>query len=333
MSAIIALLKYSKFLGPVISMLITIGAYALLFPLEFAIGLVAMLFIHEMGHIVAAKIKGLPVSAPVFIPFIGALIMLKKNPRDAVTEAFVAFGGPLLGTIGAIITLFLGLAWQSELLIVVANVGFFLNLINLLPIHPLDGGRISVAVTRWLWLVGLIGGLFVIIWIKSFLFFIIWALFAYELWQKYVKKKKSRTSSVLSKIEIPIEQFTFYQGMIPGVEHQRELSFSTYSMLDQTQKVVVHWDGIGLHKIVRLPEHIQAIIHKVKVIKVEAVPADMPEKLIMHVQIDYELHEANDYYDVPGLTRWRYGIAYVALIAVLVTMLTLANTQGSGLPG
>lgn len=137
-----ALLKMGKFGGTFISMAVTVGAYALLYPWSFAIGLVLMIFIHEMGHIWAAKRKGLPVSAPAFIPFLGALIMLKRQPQDAVTEAYVAFGGPLIGTAGAFMTWLLA-GWTGyEVLYPIAFIGFFLNLFNLLPMHPLDGGRI-----------------------------------------------------------------------------------------------------------------------------------------------------------------------------------------------
>ena len=97
---LLAALKFGKVGGAIISMFITIWAYAYLAPLPFAIGIVLMILIHELGHVFAAKMKGLPVSAPVFIPFLGALITMKKNPTDAATEAFIGIGGPILGTIG-----------------------------------------------------------------------------------------------------------------------------------------------------------------------------------------------------------------------------------------
>src|SRR5690625_3362438 len=128
----------------VIGLLLSIAAYALVIPLQIVIGLIVMLLIHEMGHVLATKRKGLPVSPPLFIPFLGALIMMKRHPRDAATEAYVAFGGPLIGTIGAMVAFWLALQLENTSLLIVANLGFFLNLINLLPIHPLDGGRISV---------------------------------------------------------------------------------------------------------------------------------------------------------------------------------------------
>lgn len=84
-----------------------------------------MIFIHEIGHVLAAKQKGLPVTAPLFIPFLGALITMKRNPRDAVTEAYIAYGGPLLGTIGATAAFALGVYTDSNLLISIAYTGFF----------------------------------------------------------------------------------------------------------------------------------------------------------------------------------------------------------------
>lgn len=90
------LLLLGKFAGPLISMGITIGAYALISPIWFAIGFVMLILVHELGHVLAAKRKGLPVSAPLFIPFVGALITMKRHPKDAVTEAYIAYGGPLI---------------------------------------------------------------------------------------------------------------------------------------------------------------------------------------------------------------------------------------------
>lgn len=107
-----------------------IGAYAIVYPWTFAIGIVIMIFIHEMGHVLAAKRKGIPVSAPAFIPFMGALITMKKQPLNAQTEAYLAFGGPLLGTVGALGALALGVILDSTAILSVAQVGFFLNLIN-----------------------------------------------------------------------------------------------------------------------------------------------------------------------------------------------------------
>lgn len=327
---LLTLLKLSKIGGPLLSLLLSIGAYAVLFPFEFAIGLVAMLFIHEMGHVIAAKQKGLPVSAPVFIPFLGALIMMKKHPRDAETEAYLAFGGPLLGTLGATIAYLMSLLFDSVVLLMIANIGFFLNLINLLPIHPLDGGRISVAVTRWLWLVGLVGGLVVIIFLGSPLFFVIWAMFAWELYQKYVRhKKKDKTFSAVSKMVIPLDELVATGAMIPGEEHRRELPYSTYSTLTGQQKVTIRWDG--LERVINLPTQTQALIQRVKVARIEQSPNDAPDQLVIHVQIEYDTFSPEDYYEVPTSVRWKFGLSYVGLALFLFMMMVAAYHQGAKL--
>ncbi|MFS1511632.1 site-2 protease family protein [Chengkuizengella sp. SCS-71B] len=337
---ILLVLKSVKFAGPLISMFISIGAYALIFPLEFAIGLVIMLLIHELGHVVAAKQKGLPVSAPLFIPFLGALIAMKRNPRDAVTEAYIAIGGPILGTAGAFVVFLLGSNMNGEwgqLLLVIAYVGFLLNLVNLLPIHPLDGGRIATAVTRWLWLAGLIGGLAVIIFfLQSPLFFIIWALFAWELFQKYVKRKgKGRSAEVGAKIEVPVELLLDKGFIIPvGTERldhllsiiQQEIAFRTFSTLDGQQKVSVIWSEIGLNQSIDLPS--QGIIKNVEVSQIENIQKESGRIVRIHCLIEFEQYEPDDYFSVPLATRWRFGLAYGVLAIFLGYMLYLTSLQG-----
>ncbi|MBE3594030.1 MAG: site-2 protease family protein [Candidatus Carbobacillus altaicus] len=243
---LINLLKFGK-LGPTIwSMLLTVGAYTLIWPWQFAVGLVLMLFIHEMGHIVAARKLGLPVTLPAFIPFLGALIMMKERPQDAQGEAFVALGGPLLGSLGAAAALGLGILLKQPFLFLIAWVGFFLNLINLLPIHPLDGGRIVTAISRWLWVVGLIGGLIAIIYLRSIVFFIIWLLFVWELYKAYVKKDGAEPRTF--KAAFPLAQRTFSeQGFpIPGPEHRRPLDFYQYCRLeDRASYLVLMYPGLG----------------------------------------------------------------------------------------
>jgi Zn-dependent protease len=137
------------------TMLVSIAAYALLWGWQFAVGFVLLIFVHELGHVWEARRQGLPVSAPMFIPFLGALITLKQLPDDAWKEAKLAIAGPILGSVGAAGAWALGEALDSELLIALAFTGFFLNLFNLAPISPLDGGRIVAAIHPALWLVGL----------------------------------------------------------------------------------------------------------------------------------------------------------------------------------
>lgn len=137
------------------SMILSIGAYAMIWGWKWAVGFVILIFIHECGHLIVARQFGLKVSAPVFIPFMGAFILLKDQPRDAWMEACVGYGGPFYGAVGALFCHAAGLYFDSPLLIAIAYSAYFLNLFNLTPIGQLDGGRIAVALSPWLWIPGL----------------------------------------------------------------------------------------------------------------------------------------------------------------------------------
>jgi Zn-dependent protease len=146
----------AKFGGTFLSMFFMIWIYSLMFGWKFAAGIVGLIFVHEMGHFVAAMVLGIPVSAPIFIPFLGASIIMKQNPRDAVTEAIMAYAGPLAGGAGSWATLWAARAYDIDWLVPVAAFSFGINLFNLIPVPPLDGGRVCAAVSRWFWVLGLI---------------------------------------------------------------------------------------------------------------------------------------------------------------------------------
>ena len=138
------------------SMLVSIAAYTWIWGLPFAIGFVLLIFVHELGHVLELRRQGIPASAPLFIPFLGAVVGMKQLPDDAWKEARVALAGPILGSAGAAVCWIAGEATGSEFLVALAFVGFFLNLFNLIPIVPLDGGRAAGALHPALWFVGLL---------------------------------------------------------------------------------------------------------------------------------------------------------------------------------
>jgi len=149
------LLKF-KVITTGLSMVVSVAAYAWLWGWPFAIGFVLLIFVHELGHVVELRRQGIPASAPLFIPFLGAVIGMKQLPDDAWKEARVALAGPILGSVGAAACWIVGEATGSELLVGLAFVGFFLNLFNLIPIVPLDGGRAAGALHPIFWFVGLL---------------------------------------------------------------------------------------------------------------------------------------------------------------------------------
>jgi Zn-dependent protease len=136
------------------SMLLMIGVYTAMWGWQYAVGFVVLLLVHECGHLVAAKMFGLNVGAPVFIPFMGAFIALKEAPRNAWVESCVGIGGPLLGSAGALVCHGLGIALDLPLLVALAWTGYWLNLFNLTPVGQLDGGRIATALSPWMWVPG-----------------------------------------------------------------------------------------------------------------------------------------------------------------------------------
>jgi Zn-dependent protease len=147
-------LKFGKLLPAAATMLLSIAVYASVFGWWYAAGFVALLLVHEMGHYLAARRRGLNVGLPTFIPFVGAWIQLKELPHDAETEAYVGIAGPLMGTAGALACFYLARSTASTLLLALAYAGFFLNLFNLIPLSPFDGGRVTAAISPRLWLIG-----------------------------------------------------------------------------------------------------------------------------------------------------------------------------------
>jgi Zn-dependent protease len=152
--ALLLLLPKLKLFTTSASMLVSIGAYSLIWGWKFAIGFVLLLLVHELGHVIQLRREGIPASAPMFIPFLGAVVAMKELPKDAAAEARVGLAGPVLGSLAALVPLALYGLTGDELFKALAFVGFFLNLFNLLPVLPLDGGRAMAALSPWMWLVG-----------------------------------------------------------------------------------------------------------------------------------------------------------------------------------
>lgn len=139
------------------SMAVSVLAYGLLFGYTFALGFVVLLLLHEMGHVVQLRREGIKASAPVFIPFLGAMIASKSLGKDAAAEARVGLAGPVAGSIATLVPLGIWLATGSEFWRALAYLGFFLNLFNLMPVVPLDGGRAMAALSPAVWIAGLVG--------------------------------------------------------------------------------------------------------------------------------------------------------------------------------
>lgn len=134
------LLKFGAFAIKFFGIFISIGGYALIWGWRFAVGFVLLILVHELGHYVVAKAQGLNPALPVFIPFLGAYVALKNAPFDPWRNLLVSAAGPIAGGIGALGVWVAGEATDSRFLIALAYSGFMLNLFNLIPFRPFDGG-------------------------------------------------------------------------------------------------------------------------------------------------------------------------------------------------
>src|SRR3954467_12282524 len=148
---VLLLLPKLKILTTSGSMLVSVAAYSLIWGWTFALGFVVLLFVHEMGHVIQLRREGIPASAPFFIPFLGAVVSARSLGDDAVAEARVGLAGPVLGSLGAAACLGVYLITGDDFWRALAFPGFFLNLFNLAPVVPLDGGRAMAAMAPWMW--------------------------------------------------------------------------------------------------------------------------------------------------------------------------------------
>jgi Zn-dependent protease len=166
------------------SMAVSVAAYATLWGFWFALGFVVLLLIHELGHVVELRRHGIRASAPMFVPFLGALISSRSLGDDALAEAKVGLAGPITGTIGASVCL---LIWQltgNDYWQALGFTGLFLNLFNLMPVVPLDGGRAMAAMSPWMWIAGFVAMLVLAIVFPNPVLIIIVVLAALETWRR-----------------------------------------------------------------------------------------------------------------------------------------------------
>jgi Zn-dependent protease len=166
-AGLFAFLKYGLFLvkfgtfGPtLITMIIAVWFYTLFFGPAFAIGIVVLILIHELGHFIVARGMGLPARLPIFIGPLGAVTSLRRSPGDAGKSGVIALAGPALGTVAALLCFLLAGAanpgYFRYLLLALAYFGCFLNLINLIPVGFLDGAKVADAIPKWMNVIGLL---------------------------------------------------------------------------------------------------------------------------------------------------------------------------------
>ena len=152
--ALLAALKFGKLATTFGSMFVSIAVYAAIYSWKFAVGFVGLIFVHEMGHVLALKRRGIPIEGMFFIPFLGAAVSFKKRPADPAVDAEISAAGPLAGWLGGLVCAAIYAQNGEPFWLVMAHVTFLINLINLAPATPLDGGWIVRAINPKFSLVG-----------------------------------------------------------------------------------------------------------------------------------------------------------------------------------
>jgi Zn-dependent protease len=232
---LLALLAAGK-LGKVLltggTMILSVFAYALVFGWWYAVGFVALIFVHEMGHFLAARQRGLEVGAPTFIPFVGAWIELKDLPHDVETEAWIGLAGPLLGSVGALGCYYLYRSTGEPLFLALSYAGFFLNLFNLIPVSPFDGGRITAILSPRIWLLGapLLAALF--LWRPSPLLILMAVLAAPHMWKAWTFDPKA-AENVAYYAVAPAKRFEYALYYVALAAFLAVMSYEVHEMLER----------------------------------------------------------------------------------------------------
>jgi len=220
------------FLSKGLSMIIMIGVYTMVFGWVYAVMVVGLILIHEMGHYIFMKHFGLDPKLPVFIPFLGAYVAMDKMPPDQATSAWVSLAGPLIGGVTSVAFFYFGIMQKSPILMAAGSTGCFLNLLQLLPAKPLDGGFVISAIARWV----LIPGVFMVFaaayFLQSPIFMLIGLIAAYSAYKTFKggdlgARDMINPATPMEKVLIGLAYFTLAGalGYVYFVSHNELISF------------------------------------------------------------------------------------------------------------
>ncbi|MGA9858021.1 MAG: site-2 protease family protein [Solirubrobacteraceae bacterium] len=190
---LLLLLPKAKLLVSAGTMAVSVVAYTTIWGFWFALGFVVLLLVHELGHVIALRREGIRASLPMFIPFLGAMISARSLGDNALAEARVGLAGPILGSIGSAVCIVVWLVTGHDFWRALAFTGLFLNLFNLLPVVPLDGGRAMAAMTPWMWGVGFAGIVVLAILFPNPILLLIAVLAGFETYKRWQQRRRGRT--------------------------------------------------------------------------------------------------------------------------------------------
>lgn len=342
---VFALLKFTKFGSMFFSMFISLGAYALFFGWKFAIVLIYLIFVHEMGHLVAAKQKGIKTSPALFIPFLGAAISMKERPKDAATEAYLAYGGPLAGLISFLPAIPLYAYTHEPLWGLMIFMGALLNLFNMFPVSPLDGGRIVSVLSTKIWFIGLLALIPLLYYMRSPILILIFIFGFFTWWSRsresykadVLRYRKERETTYIDELRSFIGELFFMRTDEEGrpepvmisemrLFRLRECKNRIQELkdkLDDQPSFLVPFlqDNRKLEKE-QLKINLEFESKKVNFLDGESNQYDSLQRKVAKSertisQIDKELERMKTYYKAPASTKWKVLVLYIGLAAVL----------------
>jgi len=335
-----AFLKFSKFGATFLSMIVSLAAYAWLYGWKFALALVYLIFVHEMGHVIAARQKGIRTSPAVFIPFAGAFIAMKDQPRDARTEAYLAYGGPLAGTLAFLPAVPLYLWTGNDFWALVIFLGAMINLFNLLPVSPLDGGRIVSVLSTKIWFFGLLGLGAMLLVSPDPLLFLIFLFGVITWWNRMREGYQQRILSYeKEKLQQFLQEIAQWPTLSDTAETRARLMFESDRQsanrpakrfflpflhddrrLEQDRKRLDRLYAERTWELFQLWERTPVLFYDGN--PLQPVPSPILTEAEQEARqrfrkVEDEWKRLATYYDSPASTKWKVLAAYLGLAAVL----------------
>ncbi|MFY0543841.1 site-2 protease family protein [Brevibacillus sp. H7] len=343
-------LKFSKFGTTFLSMIVSLGAYAWLYGWKFGAALVYLIFVHEMGHVIAAKRKGIRTSPAVFIPFAGAFISMKDQPRDARTEAYLAYGGPLAGMLAFLPALPLYWWTGHDFWALVIFLGAMINLFNLLPVSPLDGGRIVSVLSTKIWFFGLLGLLAMLVFSPDPLLFLIFLFGLMTWWNRLREGYQQRVLSYeKEKLLDFLDELAQWPTLAETAETRARLMTQSYfyaAAKPPKQRFFLpffHDDRRFERDRIRLDKEyaertweLFQLWERTPVLFLDGNPLrPVPSPLLAEAEqearerlrkLGEQLDRLATYYDSPTKTKWKVLVAYLALAGALSLFLLYGSS-------
>jgi len=348
---VIALLKWSKFGGTLISMLASLGTYAFVYGWRFAVVIVYLIFVHEMGHVLAARRKGIRTSPAFFIPFVGAFISMKDQPRSAADEAYLAYGGPLAGLVSFLPAVPLYLFTNDPIWALVIFVGAMLNLFNLLPVSPLDGGRIVSVLSTKVWIAGLALLLVFVVFSPSPLLFLIFLLGLFSWWTRaregYRHKVLSHERTKLAELRRSLREWPYLYSTI-GLKNELNHAIAEAERIEASRKrwyipfvqdeerLVQERARIDRYYAERTMTLLKEWEYEPARFEDNDAGTPAPSLLLARAdreaaeheeRIDTELERLRTYYEAPASVKWKVLAAYLGLAVVLSAFLFYGHQE------